>query len=219
MTVRVAVADDQALLRAGLVALLTAAPGLEVVGEAANGAEAVRLAATAAPDVMLMDIRMPVLDGIAATRELLAAPDPPRVLVLTTFDLDEYVYGALAAGASGFLLKETPPERLVAAVHTVAAGDTLISPGVTRRLVESFAPGRLAATDGLEELTARETEVLKLVARGMSNGDIAEHLVLSEETVKTHVKRIMSKLDLGSRAQAVVVAYEHGLVVAGDATT
>ncbi|MDG6103239.1 response regulator transcription factor [Dactylosporangium aurantiacum] len=217
MTVRVLVADDQALIRAGLVALLRAAPGLEVAGEAADGAEAVALAAATAPDIVLMDIRMPVLDGIAATRRILAAPGEqhPRVVVLTTFDLDEYVYAALAGGASGFLLKDTPPQRIISAVHTVAGGDILIAPRITHRLIETYAMHHRRAPDGarLDELTARETEVLCLVGNGLSNSEIAQRLVLSEATVKTHVKRLMAKLRLSSRAQAVVVAYESGLVV------
>ncbi|WP_327003282.1 response regulator transcription factor [Dactylosporangium sp. NBC_01737] len=217
MTVRVLVADDQALIRAGLVALLRAAPGLEVAGEAADGAEAVALAASTAPNIVLMDIRMPVLDGIGATRRILAAPGEhrPRVVVLTTFDLDEYVYAALAEGASGFLLKDTPPQRIVSAIHTVAGGDILIAPRITHRLIETYAMHHRRAPAGtrLDELTARETEVLRFVGNGLSNTDIAERLVLSEATVKTHVKRLMSKLRLSSRAQAVVVAYESGLVV------
>jgi DNA-binding NarL/FixJ family response regulator len=218
MTTRVLVADDQDLIRAGLVALFNAAPGLEVAGEAADGEQAVALAADTRPDVVLMDIRMPVLDGIGATRRILSAPgeDHPRVVVLTTFDLDEYVYTALGAGASGFLLKDTPPQRIIAAVHTIAAGDILIAPRITHRLIETYAQHHqtMAARDHrLRELTARETEVLRLVGNGLSNTQIAERLVLSEATVKTHVKRLMSKLMLASRAQAVVVAYESGLVI------
>jgi DNA-binding NarL/FixJ family response regulator len=218
MTIRVLVADDQALIRAGLVALFNAAPGLEVVGEAADGEQAVALAAATDPDVVLMDIRMPVLDGIGATRRILAAPgeDHPRVIVLTTFDLDTYVYNALSEGASGFLLKDTPPERIIAAVHTIAAGDILIAPRITQRLIETYARHQRTtpvANPHLSELTARETEVLRLVGTGLSNQQIAETLFLSEATVKTHVKRTMGKLRLSSRAQAVVVAYESGLVV------
>ncbi|PRY40405.1 response regulator [Umezawaea tangerina] len=218
MTIRVLVADDQALIRAGLVALFTAAPGLEVVGEAADGAQAVAVAADTAPDVVLMDIRMPVMDGIAATREVLASPgeSPPRVVVLTTFDLDEYVYSALGAGASGFLLKDTPPDRIIAAVHTIAGGDILLAPRITQRLIEAHARHHRSTAVGaaeLGELTTRETEVLRLVGNGLSNGQIAQRLVLSEATVKTHVKRLMGKLGLSSRAQAVVVAYETGLIV------
>jgi DNA-binding NarL/FixJ family response regulator len=218
MTIRVLVADDQALIRAGLIALLHAAPGLEVAGEAVDGAEAVAVAARTRPDVVLMDIRMPVLDGIGATRQILSAPgdDHPRVIVLTTFDLDEYVYTALGEGASGFLLKDTPPQRIVAAIHTIAGGDILIAPRITHRLVETYAQHHRTTAvrnASLTELTARETEVLRLVGNGLSNAQIAERLVLSEATVKTHVKRTMSKLNLASRAQAVVVAYESGLIV------
>lgn len=219
---RVLVVDDQFLIRAGLVGLLRAAPGIEVVGEAGDGAEAVEAAARTRPDVILMDIRMPGMNGIQATEHILAqAPDPaPRVLVLTTFDLDEYVYGALRAGASGFLLKDSGPERLLAAVAAVSGGDALFAPSVTRRLVEAFARQRGAAgagehPAGLNTLTSREVEVLKLIARGLSNHEIADRLYISEATVKTHLNRTMTKLALGSRAQAVVVAYETGLVTPG----
>ncbi|GAB2976391.1 response regulator [Saccharothrix stipae] len=283
MTIRVLIADDQALIRAGLVALFTAAPGFEVVGEAADGEQAVAAAARTSPDVILMDIRMPVLDGIAATRRILAnhrtaaqreteqrdagrpetgqhdtghrrtgrrktdqretdqretdhraadrpdadqsdadqrdaghREDAPRVIVLTTFDLPEYVYTALGEGASGFLVKDTPPERIISAVRTIAAGDILVAPHITHRLIETYAQHHRATAIGapqLEALTARETEVLRLVGNGLTNGQIAQRLVLSEATVKTHVKRMMGKLGLSSRAQAVVVAYESGLIV------
>ncbi|MEU1147160.1 response regulator [Streptomyces sp. NPDC005863] len=228
-TIRVLVVDDQFLIRAGLVGLLRAAPGIEVVGEAGDGEEAVALAARARPDVILMDIRMPGMNGITATAKILeqAAEPAPRVLVLTTFDLDEYVYGALRAGASGFLLKDSGPERLLAAVAAVGCGDALFAPSVTRRLVEAFASragegvgsggGGCAPPPDLAALTGREVEVLKLIARGLTNADIAERLYISEATVKTHLNRTMSKLDLDSRAQAVVVAYESGLVTPGEA--
>ncbi|MFE1318579.1 response regulator [Kitasatospora phosalacinea] len=216
----VLIADDHVLVRAGLGALLRAAPGLEVVGEACDGEDAVAQAAAVRPDVVLMDIRMPGTDGIRATERILAGPTvpPPRIVVLTTFDLDEYVYGALRAGASGFLLKETPPERLIAAVHTVAAGDMLFAPSVTRRLVEAYAPAPPPEREepaAWPSVTAREREVLRQVARGLSNGEIAAGLFLSEATVKTHLNRAMAKLGLSSRAQAVVFGYESGLVVPG----
>ncbi|WP_369224840.1 response regulator [Streptomyces sp. R39] len=218
---RVLVVDDQFLIRAGLVGLLEAAPGFEVAGEAGDGAEAVRLAAETRPDVVLMDIRMPGVNGIEATERILAqaAAPAPRILVLTTFDLDEYVYGALRAGASGFLLKDSGPERLLTAITAVDGGDALFAPSVTRRLVEAFArrhgPGAVSPP-GLDVLTSREVEVLKLTARGLSNLEIADRLYISEATVKTHLNRTMTKLDLGSRAQAVVVAYETGLVTPGN---
>ena len=208
----VLVADDQELVRTGLCTIL-ARSGVEVLGEAADGREAVAEARRLRPDVVVMDVRMPRMDGIAATRELLRgrAGEGPRVLVLTTFDLDEYVYEALRAGASGFLLKDAPPQRLVAAVHAVHEGDALLAPQITRRLVERYAaPAREAP--GLDELTAREREVLTLVARGLSNAEIGETLVLSLPTVKTHVSRVLMKLGLRDRVQAVVLAYEAGIV-------
>ncbi|MEU9949293.1 response regulator transcription factor [Streptomyces sp. NBC_01220] len=216
--IRVLVVDDQFLIRAGLVGLLRAAPGIEVVGEAGDGAEGVVLAARTRPEVILMDVRMPGMNGIEATERILAqsADPPPRILVLTTFDLDQYVYGALRAGACGFLLKDSGPERLLAAVTAVAGGDALFAPSVTRRLVEAYA--RHAATGhpaDLDVLTSRERQVLKLVARGLANPQIAARLYISEATVKTHLNRTMTKLGLDSRAQAVVVAYETGLVTAG----
>ncbi|WP_238005615.1 response regulator transcription factor [Dactylosporangium sp. AC04546] len=211
---RVLIVDDQVLIRAGLAALVAAAPGLEVVGQAADGAEAVALAASARPDVVLMDIRMPGLDGISATERILLEVRC-AVLILTTFDVDEYVYAALRAGASGFLLKESPPERLLAAIHTVAEGEMLFAPTVTRRLVEAYAYHQRPAVDvplDLRQLTARELEVMRLVARGMTNAEIGKRLSVSEATVKTHLNRSMAKLNLSSRAQAVVIAYESGLV-------
>ncbi|MFD9120228.1 response regulator [Streptomyces bottropensis] len=219
---RVLVVDDQFLIRAGLVGLLRAAPGVEVVGEAADGEEAVEAAARTRPDVILMDIRMPGMNGIRATEYILARASDcaPRILVLTTFDLDEYVYGALRAGASGFLLKDSGPERLLAAVAAIGGGDALFAPSVTRRLVEAFARQGGAVGAGeqppdLGALTSREVEVLRLIARGLSNLEIADRLHISEATVKTHLNRTMTKLALGSRAQAVVVAYETGLVTPG----
>ncbi|MFV2104500.1 response regulator [Micromonospora sp. LOL_024] len=215
----VLVVDDQVLIRAGLAALIHAAPGLTVAGEAEDGQTAVIQAEARRPDVILMDIRMPRLNGVTATERILAdATHRPRVLVLTTFDLDEYVYAALRAGASGFLLKDTPPDRLIAAIQTVAAGDMLFAPTVTRRLIEAYTrDSHLPETPppDLRGLTAREIEVLRLVGTGMTNGDIARGLVVSEATVKTHLHRAMTKLSLASRAQAVVVAYESGLVTPG----
>ncbi|GGY50703.1 DNA-binding response regulator [Streptomyces omiyaensis] len=260
MTIRVLVVDDQYLIRAGIVGLLRAADGMTVVGEAGDGVEAVAEAARLRPDVILMDIRMPRMNGIEAARRILGgraggdggddrhdgyggdggadggdreigaagavggeeagAGPPPRILMLTTFDLDEYVYTALRAGASGFLLKDTGPKRLLAAVAAVAGGDALFAPSVTRRLVEAFtrAPATAATAaprPEIEQLTARETEVLRLTGTGRSNAEIAERLFISEATVKTHLNRTMAKLDLSSRAQAVVLAYESGLVAPG----
>jgi DNA-binding NarL/FixJ family response regulator len=221
MSVRVLLADDQALVRTGFRMILGEEPSIGVVGEAADGLEAVELARGLRPDVVLMDIRMPGIDGIEATRRILAQPlDPPvRVLILTTFDLNEYVYEALRAGASGFLLKDVPAEQLAAAVHVVASGEALLAPSVTRRLIEEFsrqAPAP-APPPEIDELTARELEVFRLVARGMSNAEIAAHLVVSEATVKTHVARMLMKLGLRDRIQAVVLAYETGLVQPGAA--
>jgi DNA-binding NarL/FixJ family response regulator len=221
VTVRILIADDQALLRAGFRMILGSEPDLEVVGEAEDGARAIDAAGRLAPDVILMDIRMPSLDGLEATRRILAgrAPDaPPRVIILTTFDLDEYVYEALRAGASGFLLKDAPPDQLIAAIRIVAAGDALIAPSITRRLIAEFAarPSRPAdPPPGLADLTPRELEVLRLVARGRSNAEIAADLVVSGTTVKSHVARILMKLDVRDRVQAVVLAYESGLVRPG----
>jgi DNA-binding NarL/FixJ family response regulator len=215
--IRVLLADDQALVRAGFRMILGAESGLEVVGEAGDGAEAVALAKALAPDVVLMDVRMPVMDGIDATRRVVDGDTAPRVLVLTTFDLDEYVYEALRAGASGFLLKDAPEHQLVAGIRIVAEGGSLFAPAVTRRLIERFAGATRAATPpALGELTDRELEVLKLIARGDSNAEIAATLVVSEHTVKSHVAHILRKLDLRDRVQAVVLAYEVGVVAPGS---
>ena len=214
----VVIADDQDLVRSGL-AMVLEARGCDVVGEAADGRQAVEVVRRTQPDVVLMDIRMPVLDGIAATRELTEAGVSSRVLVLTTYDLDHYVYGALRAGAAGFLLKATPPDRLVAGVETVAAGESLLAPTLTRRLIEEHVR-RPAPNTGvppaLRELTERELEVCALIARGRSNDEIASELVVAEATVKTHVNRILAKLGLRTRVQVVVLAYETGLVRPGD---
>ncbi len=213
----VLIADDQALMRGGFRMILDAEPDIEVVGEAIDGADAVRGFERLHPDVVVMDVRMPTMDGIDATRRITALEPAARVLMLTTFDLDEYVYEALRAGASGFLLKDRPPEELVHAVRVVAAGDALLAPTVTRRLIEEFAhrPGGPAAPAALEELTDREREVLVLMARGRSNAEIAGDLFVAETTVKTHVGRVLHKLGLRDRAQAVVLAYESGLVQPG----
>ncbi len=215
----VLIVDDQGMVRAGFRSLLEGEPGLEVVGEAANGEEAVEAVSRLAPDVTLMDIRMPVLDGIAATRRILEAGAPTRVLVLTTFDLDEYVFEALRAGASGFLLKDAPADELAAAIRVVAAGDSLLAPGVTRRVIDAFvrrgSPETARTDPRLATLTPREVEVLGLLARGLSNLDIAEKLFVSEATTKTHVSNVLAKLGLRDRVQAVIHAYEHGVVVAG----
>jgi DNA-binding NarL/FixJ family response regulator len=218
VTVRVVIADDQGMVRSGFTTLLNSEPGIEVVGEAVNGQEAVLRAEQLQPDVILMDVRMPVLDGLQATRMITARASTPKVLVLTTFDLDDYVYQALRWGASGFLLKDASARELADAVRIVAAGDALLSPAVTKRLIAEFA--RMGAPRGpdrkkLRELTDRESEVLALVARGLSNAEIAGHLVVAEQTVKTHVSRILMKLGLRDRTQAVVLAYETGLVQPG----
>ena len=210
---RVLIVEDDALMRAGLRGILEREPDLEVVGEADDGRDAVDHARRARPDVVLMDIRMPGVDGIAATREVLAALPETRVMILTTFEQDDYIFGALRAGASGFLLKRTRPEELVAAIHTVAAGDSLLSPSVTSRVIARMAQRpAVGAEGGAERLTTREREVLGLVARGLSNAEIAAELVIEESTVKTHTKRLVGKLGLRDRVQVVIYAYEHGLV-------
>jgi DNA-binding NarL/FixJ family response regulator len=217
MSIRVLIADDQSLVRAGFRLVLENHEDLEVVGEASNGREAVHSAGRLRPDVVLMDIRMPELDGIAATREI-TATHPARVLVLTTYDLDEYVYDALQAGASGFLLKDTPPAQLVDGIRAVHRGEALLAPTVTRRLIEEFArvrPAPRARPAELDELTPRELEVLAFLARGLSNAEIAAELVLGETTIKTHVAHVLGKLGLRDRVQAVVLAYESGLVTPG----
>jgi DNA-binding NarL/FixJ family response regulator len=217
VTISVVVADDQGMVRSGFSVLLNAQPDIEVIAEAVNGQEAVEKAAALRPDVILMDVRMPVLDGLQATRQITARPDPPKILVLTTFDLDDYVYEALRAGASGFLLKDASATELAQAVRLVAAGDALLAPGITRRLIAEFA--RMGAPRSpirkIDGLTERESEVLTLVAQGMSNQEIAGQLFVAEQTVKTHVSRILMKLDLRDRTQAVVLAYESGLVHPG----
>ena len=215
--IRVGVVDDQTLVRTGFALILGSEPGIEVAFQAADGREAIELARRHRTDVILMDIRMPGLDGIAATREVTATTDT-RVLILTTFDLDEYVYDAVRAGASGFLLKDTPPDDLVHAVRVVAGGDALLAPSVTRRLIEEFVAGSsaLSPAPGLDQLTDREQEVLALMARGWSNAEIAAELILGETTVKTHVSRVLLKLDVRDRVQAVVAAYESGLVRPGQ---
>ena len=219
MTIRVLVADDQGMVRSGFSILLNAQPDIEVVGEAVNGQEALSRAAELRPDVILMDVRMPVVDGLQATRQSATADGAPKVLILTTFDLDDYVYEALRSGASGFLLKDASASELAEAVRVVAAGDALLAPGVTRRLIAEFArqgAPRAASRKHLDGLTDRETEVLGLVARGMSNAEIAAHLVVAEQTIKTHVSRVLMKLTLRDRAQAVVFAYECGLIRPGE---
>ena len=215
--IRVVIADDQAVVRAGLRTILEA-QGIEVAGEAADGRAAIEAARRLKPEVVLMDIRMPVLDGIEATRQLLAEPTPVRVLILTTYGIDEYVYDALRAGASGFILKTEPPERLVDAVRIIAAGDALLGPEVTRRLIDRFiatGPPSVPPPHELAALTPRENEVLALIAQGLSNAEIARSIYVSEGTVKTHVTRILTKLGLRDRVQAVVFAYEHRLAIPG----
>ncbi len=219
--IRILIADDQALVRAGFRMILEAEPNIEVVGEATDGNEAVNRARALRPDVVLMDVRMPELDGIAATRRLLEGGDvTTKVVMLTTFDMDEYVYDALRAGASGFLLKDVPPEQLVVGIRAVASGDALLAPSVTKRVIEEFVrrPPDSVRTPPpkVAELTARELEVLKLIARGLSNAEIAKELFVSETTVKTHVAHVLMKLELRDRVQAVVLAYESGLVQPGE---
>ena len=223
-TTRCLIADDQAMVREGFAAVLAAQPGLQVVGQAADGADAVRQARHLEPDVVVMDVRMPVMDGLQATREILGAragPQRPRVLMLTTFDLDDYVYAALRAGASGFLLKDATAAELVTAVRVVAAGEALLAPSVTRRLIADFARQRRPdqpPPPALDALTQRETEVLKLIACGLSNAEISDALVIAGQTTKTYVGRVLAKLNLRDRAQAVVVAYETGLVTPGGSS-
>jgi len=222
MTTRVLLADDQELVRAGFRMILETQADIQVVGEAGDGVQAIAGTRRLQPDVVLMDIRMPNLDGLQATKQIMAAGSASRVLILTTFDLDEYVYQALTAGASGFLLKNAPPEQLISAVRVVAAGDGLLSPSITRRVIEQFTrlppPGgtdALSGTDALRGLTDREREVLKLIARGLSNAEIAAQLVVSDATVKSHVAHLLAKLQLRDRVQAVVLAYESGLIRPG----
>jgi DNA-binding NarL/FixJ family response regulator len=220
VTIRVLVADDQSMVRAGFRMLLSGEEDIEVVAEASNGLEAVEKADRFRPDVILMDIRMPELDGLEATRRILGTDGGARILVLTTFDLDEYVYEALRAGASGFVLKDDPPEQLLAAIHVVADGEALLSPAVTKRVIRQFtrAP-RLSRPERLDDLSEREHEVFRLIARGLSNAEIGAALFISETTVKTHVTHILQKLDLRDRVQAIVLAYQAGLVEADGAPT
>lgn len=220
MTIRVMLVDDQVLLRTGFRMVLAAQPDMDVVAEAGNGVEALEVLRSTAVDVVLMDVRMPKLDGVETTRRICADTDPPKVLILTTFDLDEYAFSGLKAGASGFMLKDVPPGELLAAIRAVHSGDAVVAPSTTRRLLDRFAPmlpstGAQPEHKHLERLTEREREVMVLVAQGLSNGEIAARLVLSEATVKTHVGRILTKLGLRDRVQVVVLAYETGLVRAG----
>ncbi|GAB1336991.1 response regulator transcription factor [Streptomyces sp. E-15] len=220
MTIRVMLVDDQVLLRTGFRMVLAAQPDMDVVAEAGDGVEALQVLESAAVDVILMDVRMPKLDGVETTRRICAGPNPPKVLILTTFDLDEYAFSGLKAGASGFMLKDVPPGDLLAAIRAVHSGDAVVAPSTTRRLLDRFAPmlpsaGKEPRHKELERLTDREREVMILVAHGLSNGEIAARLVLSEATVKTHVGRILTKLGLRDRVQVVVLAYETGLVRAG----
>lgn len=216
--IRILIADDQAMVRSGLRMILESEQDLVVVEEAPDGAQAVRLAKRERPDVVLMDVRMPEMDGLEATRLITAELSDVRVIVLTTFDIDEYVYGALRAGASGFLLKDAPADDLIAAIRVVAGGDALLAPSVTRRIIEQFAagPDPTRKVEGLDDLTEREVEVLRLVARGLSNTEIANELYVSEATVKTHVSHVLTKLAVRDRVQAVVAAYESGLVIPGN---
>jgi DNA-binding NarL/FixJ family response regulator len=217
VTVRVLLVDDQAMVRAGLRMLLTGEPGIEVMAEAENGLDAVAKAARVHPDVVLMDIRMPVLNGVEATRRILAADALARVLVLTTFHLDEYVYEALRAGASGFMLKDDPPEQLIAAVRTIAAGEALLSPAVTRSVIAQFTRAhRQPVPASIATLTARERDVFRLIARGLSNAEIGQELFIGDTTVKTHITRLLQKLDLRDRAQAIVLAYQTGVFEADE---
>ncbi|MGN9840162.1 response regulator [Nonomuraea sp. H19] len=220
MVIRVLIADDQGMVRTGFTVFLSSQPDIEVIGEAANGREAVERAALLKPDVILMDVRMPEMDGLQATRQILSSGDfLPKILILTTFDLDDYVYEALRAGASGFLLKDASALQLAEAVRVVAAGEALIAPAITKRLITEFARlggPRAPTVRRLAELTERETEVLTLIAQGLSNQEIATRLIVSEQTVKTHVGRVLGKLDLRDRAQAIVYAYETGLVRPGE---
>ena len=220
MSIRVVIADDQQLIRDGFVMILTAEPDIEVVGEASTGIEAVTISRELEPDVVLMDIRMPELDGIEATRRILTHQPNTRVLILTTFDLDEYVYDALRSGASGFLLKDAPKHQLIAGIRTVGEGDALLAPSITHRLIEEFATARTPLTPppGFDELSPRELEVFRLLAGGMTNAEIANQLVVGETTVKSHVTRILTKLAVRDRVQAVVLAYETGLVKPGSTT-